>query len=216
MIQSWNELTIENFYKLDAALKKEEEVDRVVAILSVVMNKNISEIEELSINEILKLKNNITWITEEPKYNKKPKKSFVLPNYGKCNLVLNPTKMKIAQYIDFQAVYENLDTNIEQVLSVFAVPEGKKYGEDYDVGEFSQAIRKNIDIISAKEAVFFILRRFNKSTCNTLIYLISKKKAQKLVTMNKEKRMILDEQINHLKSIKSLLSQTITTIGSAA
>lgn len=214
MINSWNELTIQKFYELEQYLQLENESDRVVGIVSLVTGKPISEIEELNVLDILKLKRSITWIAEEPKYNKKPKKKIELPDFGTCELVLNPTKMSIAQYIDFQTVYNNLDENIEQILSIFAVPKGKKYGEGYDIAEFSQSIRNNVDIITAKEAVFFILRRFNKSTCNTLTYLISKKQATKLITMNKAKKAIITEQINSLKATKNLLHKTIAIIGS--
>ena len=53
-------------------------------------------------------------------------------------LTTNLQEMTVAQYIDYQVYIKNPQQYMQEMLTVFLIPKGKKYNEDYDVAVAAQ------------------------------------------------------------------------------
>lgn len=62
---------------------------------------------------------------------------------------LEARKMTAGQYIDFQEYAKEGGERWVEVLSVLLVPEGKTYGNGYDIAEVQEAIRQHLCILDA-------------------------------------------------------------------
>lgn len=206
--KSYNELSINKFFELNTKMNEAEdnELDKLVVTLSVLCDTDENSIYSLSIGEITELKEQIEWLTIAPDFDKtKEFKTIELPDFGKCNIDTKLKHFTISQYIDFQAFYKLADEHPEYLLSVFVLPDKHNYNDGYDQDELINSLANNIDIITARELTFFILKRLVNSIVSTLTFLEAQMKAKKVLTWNKEKKKIIAEKIEELKDMKEAI-----------
>ena len=72
----------------------------------------------------------------------------------------DPAKITAAQFIDFQTLSKDVDTNPAAVLSVFLVPVGKTYNDGYDIAEVQRAIEDLLSVQDAMELLAFFFSKF--------------------------------------------------------
>lgn len=209
--KSYKELPIKKFFELEDYINNtDDELVKLVSVLSVLCDTDEDTISNLEIGEINELKNQLGWLSESPNIQKNFKsKTIELPVFGKCVIDTDLRKFTISQYIDFQTFWNKMNTNPEMLLSVFVIPKGKKYADGYDTAELIDVISNNIDIITAREMSFFILKRLVNSIVNTLIFLESQMKMKRVLTMNKQKKQLIMEKIEEIKQLKA----AVRTIG---
>lgn len=136
----------DNIYKLT-----QQEAAKYIAI----MHENIEKYNKLS-------KNN--------KYSKHPKKLNL--NDNAYNIDYNVNKLNMAQYVDFQMIIANAEdhlNNIVDLLSIFIIPKGKKYGEDYNM----DAVKDDIQTLQMETALgitFFLRKKLENLILNKLFY----------------------------------------------
>ena len=70
-------------------------------------------------------------------------------------LTTNLQEMTVAQYIDYQVYIKNPQQYMQEMLTVFLIPKGKKYNEDYDVAEAAKDMG-NLPIEDAYGISFFL------------------------------------------------------------
>lgn len=172
-IKSWNECPIGIYRRLaevctDHALG---EYERAVAKTAILCGCDEQEIWDLPMDAASELFKKTAW-TGEFDFDKDVK--FKKLKVGKyvCRVDTDMQRFTVGQYFDFTS-YWNADRgeNLENLLTVFLVPEGKKYGQDYDVADLKEEITWNLPMTVAQSVCFFFLKELVSSIKVSLIFL---------------------------------------------
>lgn len=173
-IKSWNECPIGIYRRLaevctDPALG---EYERAVAKTAILCGCDEQEIWDLPMDAASELFKKTAW-TGEFDFDKDVK--FKKLKVGKyvCRVDTDMQRFTVGQYFDFTSYWntENKGENLENLLTVFLVPEGKKYGQDYDVADLKEEITWNLPMTVAQSVCFFFLKELVSSIKVSLIYL---------------------------------------------
>ena len=105
------------------------------------------------------------------------------------------------------------DSHIAQVLSVFLIPEGEKYGS-YDIEAVIDEISNHLSTQMALDVCFFFRKRYLRSTKNTVLYLegmlrTMKRRAKKNPKM-KDKIEELEKNLEVMREAVSYLNEVGT------
>lgn len=200
--KNWDEISIKKFDEIKNALKTNfnNELEANLAMLSILCDVDIQEIENLPLTEFSKLLKQTDFIVKMPKVEIKDK--YVI-NGKKYNVCLSVNKMTTAQYIDYQTFGKDIEGNLKNLVSVFLIPEGKKYGE-YDLENVIDELYNNMPIADAYSVCFFFTLQLQSLTKVTLSYLerkIRKEMKKEKNKMRKEKIMMGLEQIQRVKHL---------------
>ena len=170
---NWNCISIKKFDEISNILSSmnnfndDEALEININLLSILCDVSVDEIEDLPLTEFSKLVKQTEFLKEMPKVDIKD--SYVI-NGKKYVLCANVSKMTTAQYIDYQTLIKNADKNVKELLSVFLIPKGKKYGE-YDLEEVMSDIYNYFPIADARAVSFFFTLVLQSLTKATLISL---------------------------------------------
>lgn len=202
MKHSWSDITINEFYELKKIKDMDNEVDALISLYALLCNTTINEIRSMPYTEFqLLTSKKIKWLAEPINDKIECKKKYVI-NDTTYRYQAKPFDLTTSQFLDLQQVLKNIN-EIETVISIVLIPEGKKYGE-YDIDEVKQEIRQHVDIETAKSIVNFLLASTTKSLKTILLYLqhqlkkMGKNEKDKKI---KTKLMEADKQIRLLVSM---------------
>lgn len=137
MINDWKDVTLGMFQRMNEISQRESEVDRVVGFVALFNDMTEEEVLALPLDEFRKYMGKLEWMNTPPDI-EQPKQEYVI-NGTTYELTMNFHKLTTAQYVDFQSYTKSED--YAQMLSVFLIPKGKKYGEGYDVFETQQDMK---------------------------------------------------------------------------
>lgn len=171
MIDSYNKLTLAAWEKIAALDNRtfEEDIDRQVAVLSILDGRSEAELLKLPLPEYIALVPKADFLFKEPKPSTIASRG--LRRLKLDDTVLVPTtdlrKITTAQYIDFQTLLQQ-KADIAQLLSCFLVPEGKEYCDGYDIGEIHTLLAETLTVPDALSLRAFFLRKFSDSMRNIL------------------------------------------------
>ena len=172
------------------------EVDRKVAILSVLTGKTEDEILHLPLPVFTEYSAKSRFLERECPENLIPGVSKV---YHLGGFVLLPVtdirKITAAQYIDFQTFSAQKETRMVEMLSCFLVPRGMDYNEGYDVLEVHQAIREEMSVAEMLALIAFFFGKFLKSIHHMQTYSIralKKKDPEKAKEMEARYKELMD------------------------
>lgn len=159
-----NDDTLDNIFKEISALAifcdvpedtiyklTQQEAAKYIAI----MHENIEKYNKLSKNG---------------NYTKRPKKLILNSNEYKIDYNVN--KLNMAQYVDFQMIIANAEdhvNNIVDLLSIFVIPKGKKYGEDYNMDAVKEDIQ-TLQMETALSITFFLKKKLENLILDRLFY----------------------------------------------
>lgn len=200
--RNWGEISIKKFDEIKKALNtnSNNELEANLELLAVLCNVDIQEIENLPLTEFSKLLKQTDFIVKMPKVDIKD--NYII-NGKKYNVCLSVNKMTTAQYIDYQTFGKDIDGNLKNLVSVFLIPEGKKYGE-YDLENVIDELYNNMPIADAYSVCFFFTLQLQSLTKVTLSYLerkIRKEMKKEKDKIRKEKIMMGLEQIQRVKHL---------------
>ena len=158
--RSWDEVSIDDYHRIRDILDDEalNETERGMAILSVLCDVDEEAVWELPVEEARALFKQVEWIGNFS-FNKGWSSKVYMVGNVKCDVQVNVSKMSVAQYIDFQTYFKEDMNDIARILSVILVPQGKKYGEGYDMEEFIKLISKYVPITEANAMCFFFIMK---------------------------------------------------------
>ena len=133
--------------------------------IAILADKSPNEILRLPITEYSSLVASSRFLESANTGNNPIRKEYKL---GEFTLV--PTtdfrKISTAQYYDFQQLVRDVEKNLVALVSVFCIPKGKEYNEDYDIVAVHQAIRDEMSVADAMSLVGFFLTSLIVSTRN--------------------------------------------------
>lgn len=204
-IKNWNELTLEDYIELQKISDRDEAVDVEIGIVALLCGVEEDDIIKLPISEYQKLRREAQFISNIPEIKCKTPKNLMIK--GKKYIVAdNINKWITAQYIDFQNYYKMEGNNVPYILSTIIIPEGKIYGEGYDVAEVIDEIKTGLPVITAFEMCSFFQTAFLNSIKGTLLYLelLMKKKMRK--AKNPEEKKRLTEIVKKLHQTRLVLN----------
>ena len=142
--KNWQQITINDYIELQDIIIREEAVDVEVGIVALLCGVDEDEIGDLTIIEYQRLRREAQFIASFPEVHNKAPKNITIGD-TKYEVVTNMRKLTTAQYIDFQTYLKMGDgvSNLPNLLSVFIVPKGSKYGDkSYNIDKLKNDIKE--------------------------------------------------------------------------
>lgn len=173
-----------------------EEIDQQVAIISVLTDKTEEEVISIPIAEFSALVGQTTFLyREKPTYRGRITDKVKID--GQVYKVTSGiAELTTAQFIDFQTFVKDPRKYFVELLSIFLIPEGKKYNDGYNILDVQNAIRENITAPHARAITDFFLRKLTNSARRILIFLawkmmLRRKKNRTIITTLEQTRQLL-------------------------
>lgn len=144
----------------------------------------------------------------KPSNSKHPKSIKINDNVYTVNY--NISKLNMAQYIDFQQtiVNKNYLENLPALLSIFIIPKGHKYNDDYDILELRNILENNMTLDEALSIVFFLKTKSISLIKLKLLYYKLMLKIMRWTTRDKQTKEMLRIAQNQLSMLESNLTGT--------
>lgn len=136
-IDGWEDVTLGTWMRMNEISQRENEVERIVGFVALFNGMTEDDVLAMPLDDFKKYMKELAWMNVPPEI-EQPKEEYTI-NGKQYVLTMNFHKLTTAQYIDFQSYTKSEDYS--QMLSVFLIPKGKKYGEGYDVFEVQQDLK---------------------------------------------------------------------------
>lgn len=181
--KNWNEINLGLFSEIEGIAKSDmNDVDKTTYFLALLTETDVKTIEGLEITEYGKLVDEINFINSMPKV--EIKSEYVI-NGKEYELCCNMQNITVAQYIDFQNLYKDIENNKSALMAVFLIPKGKKYGE-YDINEVKREIENHMSICDVSACMLFFSLLYRGLTIATLQYSLRMMKKEMRREKNRE------------------------------
>lgn len=155
---SWDEITLEMFDGI--SLAEGNPYDKTIEILNVLTGIPENELKNMPavVLESSGINEKLSFLAKEPR-KKMPQEKITL-NGNNFIVNLYPAKWTAAQYLDYNSVLASGERKkLAKIIACFTVPEGKKYGEDYDFDKVVDTIYEFMPVtIAIGYASFFQLQ----------------------------------------------------------
>jgi hypothetical protein len=199
-ITKWEDITLEQYLQIYQLLQVEDKDEMVLAeLLKVVVGEDVEDLPLVKYKEQFI---HLDFLKKElPKVSLK--KEYIIKGVKyKCNA--NISDVTGSQYLDYtNYLKENKGIeNFAKLVSVFLIPEGKKYNTDYDIDELIDSIEEEMKIVDINAISFFLQRQYNAYISTITVYSIQ--------TMKK----MLKKEVDPMKKkeIKGLIQQAQTLL----
>lgn len=200
MIDTYNKLTVGKYLEVKTIIEEDiEEIEKHIRLISVLNDMDEEEVENLDLIEFGKLNQKLIFLTEMP-VRKMVATHYKIGGYD-LEVVMNMQQLTVAQYIDYQTYLKDTDKYLSELLSVFLIPKGKKYGEGYDIIDVQNAIRDNLTIVDALSMSAFFLLLYQSLTKATVESLTRKMKKMMKKSKNPQEVAKLQEVIANLEDV---------------
>jgi hypothetical protein len=147
-----------------------DELDRQARVIALLDGRDVDEILRLPLADYAELAEQASFLTREDEGDHRLADAYKV---GDFNLIPTKdlTKITAGQYIDFQTLTrDGYEGQLAEVLSVVLVPEGKAYGEGYDLGKVQDAIRRDLCVSDVLSILAFFFVKLRQLTANSLTY----------------------------------------------
>lgn len=191
----------------DASLS---DLDKNIEILAIYADTTVDSILKLRPDVVEEyfadMSNSIS--SYKPSNSKRPKKIKINDQVYTINY--NIGKLNMAQYIDFQQIIvkKNYLENLPALLSIFIIPKGHKYNDDYDIIELRNILENNITLDEALSIIFFSKMKSISLIKLKLLYYRSMLKIMRWTTKDKQTKEMLRMTENQLSILESNLTGT--------
>lgn len=191
----------------DASLS---DLDKNIEILAIYADTTVDNILKLRPDVVeeyfAEMSNSIS--SYKSSNSKRPKKIKINDQVYTINY--NIGKLNMAQYIDFQQIIvkKNYLENLPALLSIFIIPKGHKYNDDYDIIELRNILENNITLDEALSIIFFSKMKSISLIKLKLLYYRSMLKIMRWTTKDKQTKEMLRMTENQLSMLESNLTGT--------
>lgn len=186
------------------------DLDKNIEILAIYADTTVDSILKLRPDVVEEyfadMSNSIS--SYKPSNSKRPKKIKINDQVYTINY--NIGKLNMAQYIDFQQIIvkKNYLENLPALLSIFIIPKGHKYNDDYDIIELRNILENNITLDEALSIIFFSKMKSISLIKLKLLYYRSMLKIMRWTTKDKQTKEMLRMTENQLSMLESNLTGT--------
>ena len=185
-------------------------------LIAIVYDMTEDEVLDLPLSKFEEYEREISFLFTKPKFKSRIPNKIVL-NGRKYEIVKDAKQLTAAQYIDYSTYCQlpDKDFRIAEILSVFLVPEGEKYGH-YDIAPVIEEIKNYLDVQTALDICFFFRKKSLKSIERTVFFLqawtkMMQRKARKNPKM-KEKLTEIQENLKKMEVILLDANERISTM----
>ena len=214
--KSWQDITIEVYDRLrnlkcdlEYTTKQgfdtteiEKSFELNVKLLSILCDVDEDTIGDLPLTEFSNLIAQTEFLKDMPKYTIETKYKIGDRDF---DVQTNLRNLTTAQFIDFQTLVKDPDKNLSNLLACFMLPKGKKYGEDYDIMEIAEYLKKHMSIATARSIMFFFTLEYQALQKTILRYSIKDLKKQMKKEKNEETKKKLEEAIQQMIRLNNLM-----------
>ena len=198
---TYKDIKINQYLELCDLLKESDDLDLLsiqVKEISIVFGISEDEVLNLPLPDYQKKVREISFLSQPLKPCPKKINSLVIGD-RKFNIIKDVKNMTAGQFVDYNTFIGMNDKKYTpHILSVFVVPEGKKYGE-YDQDEHIEFLSANLDIQTAYDICFFFLHKLQNLLKAMELYLGWEiKKNRKKIPM--EKMQEIQSQLDSLRN----------------
>lgn len=132
---SWNEISWSLFDRISSINSLElTQAEKIMKLISEVCGITVNEVKAMDASDIATIEQKISFLSEKPGERKIPSDTWECAGQ-KFHVDLYPAKFTAAQFIDYKVISEmdDIDRKIPRLIACFMYPEGKSYGEGYDI-----------------------------------------------------------------------------------
>lgn len=209
--KNWQEISVNTFSRLRNIDYKQdggefEMLNANIELLSILCDCDEDVISNLTTSEFTYLLNQTAFLRDMPKV--KIEDTYVI-NGTTYKVFLSLKQMSVAQYVDFQTYFKDQQKYFKELLSIFLIPKGKKYGEDYNIDDTINDIGEYLSIVDANSILFFFAILFQSLTKVTLDCSIKDMKKMMKKMTNKEEIEKMEMAIKEMEKAKALTKSGI-------
>ena len=129
--KTWDDITLGTYMQIvDILQSKKDDIDKTFDLVDCIYNIDSKELPIQELNQY-----SISFISDEMK-NVEIKKEYVI-NGREYVLGSDLTVVSVAQFIDYNEYIKN-GSKFNEILSIFFIPKGYKYGDGYDVKQVQE------------------------------------------------------------------------------
>lgn len=201
----WSDVTLSQFDQiLSISEIKKNDLDKMIDVLSVMTGETSEYYKEMLLDDVTE---QLTRISELKSDLLKPSKlndTYIVEGI-KYKLTTSAKQMTAGQFIDYQVTLHNNPKDIAMMCAIFLIPDGKKYGEEYDVMKLKETLYNSFKYVDAMAISFFFQKTLDVLSKTTLSYSIKKLKKEMKKQKDPEKLKSLEEAIQMTQeTIKSI------------
>ena len=180
----WQDVNVKTFKKIQDYISTTQDgnIEQSVHLLSLIEGKDEDTYFNMPIKQLTEEFAKLKFMECTPQA-AKVKNTYKI-NGTEYVLTTNLQEMTVAQYIDYQVYIKNPQQYMQEMLTVFLIPKGKKYNEDYDVAEAAKDMG-DLPIEDAYGISFFLTTLLHSLTKVTISSALKK--------MLKELKKVKDE-----------------------
>ena len=206
--KNWEGISVNVFERITKAIDNAEVtgndyldlLNKQIAIISVLSDVDEDTVANLNTAEFNMLVRQTNFLNTQPKKNIINKVKLNGKDY---EIFLNIQNMTVSQYIDFQTLYPQRDKKFKEILSIFILPKGKSYGEDYDVADVINDIGEYLPITDANNIMFFFALAYQSLTKVMLNCLVKDMKKMKKREKDQDKVAMIQQAIEKIQEAKA-------------
>lgn len=201
MIKSYNELTVGKYQELrKLELDGLDALEQQVAIIACLADMDEEDVFNMPLPEYQQLAECMHFLDNPPVVDTKRSPKTITLNGEVFDVIQNARTLTAGQYIDYQHYLgvDDFDGQLPNILTVFILPHGKDYGQDYDIGELAAKFRDSMPITTAMQVSAFFFRQSQTSIRASLTSLRMRLRMMKMRTRDKETKAMIQEAIDNL------------------
>lgn len=201
----WNKVSIAKYYEIKDIVedKDEDDISKNVQLVALLLDKDEQEIWDMELGEVGDYIRALSFL-DRFEIPRNPSMNITLPGY-QITVMKDITKINMAQYVDYQNfIRMPLRESMDKLLSIFLIPKGKKYNEDYDIIDLQKTIRENLSFRVAEGLLGFFLRKWGESLVRSLDYYRKAAKKEKDPQKKKEMQEMLVQVQKKIKDLTLL------------
>ena len=211
MISTYNELSVSKYMQIRELAKQDmEDMEMQAEILAILNDCSVNDVMNMPLPKYSECVRNSMFLTEKPKAKAECPRHIKL-NGKTYDVVRKVEDLTAAQYIDYQAFMkmDDPDGKLGEILSIFIIPEGKKYGEGYDIVDVINEIKEYLPVTVAFNICFFFRKKQIKSIKRTLIYLGLMMKIWRMKMETEEQKKMMMEAEIQMKRLRDLVESGV-------
>lgn len=201
----WDDITVGQFSLIRSAYNDPDmtEEDRCIGLISFIFDVNPLELE---FNDFQRMVRELEFVCTDV-VPSEVKKEYTL-NGRKYTLQKAINHVSTAQYMDFHNYLKEGETDEKyaDIISVFLIPEGKKYNDGYDIEEVKEEISKYMSITDALGIFSYFFHFFVRFVQISRRY--TSRRLKRMKNLTREEKQKIEEITNQIQRIGDSLESS--------
>ena len=205
MKQSWNDITIKDLMLIRDidSMQMATEDEKNLKVAAIIAEMPYEQLIQIPLNDVKTYMDAASFLLEKPEPVKHKRKYEI--NGREYKLFKDPSEMTVAQYIDFQAIYQDgFDKRPAELLSIMLIPKGHTYNDGYDKEEAINDMY-DLSVVEGLGICDFFMKRYIRSIKWALMYckvmmwwakLTARKENKEMVTALEIQMRLITENLN--------------------